>query len=123
MSITHRKLKIYLSGKITGLVHEDAFDKFEWYENYLSKKFTVINPMKLHMVFGLHYWLFYMIRDIWELHKCDAIFLQPDWKDSKGAKIEKRIAEWLWIEVVYINDDPPCYQAIKRGTIYIQENE
>lgn len=99
----YKPLKIYLSGKISGLVIEDAFDKFEWYENYLSQKFTVINPMKLKPAFGLHYWPFYMLRDLWELHRCDAIFLLPDWQDSKCAKIEKRFAEWCWIEVVYID--------------------
>lgn len=106
------KIKVYLSGKITGLVHEDAFDKFEWYENYLSQKFTVINPkftvinpMKLKPAFSLPYWLFYMLRDIWELIHCKAIFLQPDWQDSKGARIEKRVAELFWLEVVYIENN------------------
>lgn len=97
-------MKIYLSGKITGLNIEDALAKFQNYETLLSAKFTVINPMKFRPAFGLPYWLFYMIRDLWELIHCKAIFLHPDWETSKGARIEKRVAEWFWLEVVYIKN-------------------
>lgn len=35
------------------------------------------------------------------LHKCDALFLIPNWIDSYGAKIEKEYAEKNDIPIIY----------------------
>ncbi|GHV93207.1 hypothetical protein AGMMS50268_37100 [Spirochaetia bacterium] len=44
-------------------------------------------------------WLKAMRLAIRELVRCDGIALLPDWKQSKGAKIEERLARDLGLEV------------------------
>lgn len=42
-----------------------------------------------------------MIADLRELRKCDVIFVQDNWEDSKGAFIEVFLAKFVWkIKVV-----------------------
>jgi hypothetical protein len=42
-----------------------------------------------------------MISDIWELCRCDSIYMLENWKDSKGARIELIIAKILFKNVYY----------------------
>ena len=49
-------------------------------------------------------WEAYVKEGILALVKCDAILLLSNWEDSKGAKIEKELAEILKIEVIYHKD-------------------
>jgi hypothetical protein len=93
-------MRVYVSGKITGEVHEDCFNKFEQAEILLqSKGHDVFNPMKSN-----HYhdksWQSYMREDIKALMDCDAIYLLDDWNESKGAVIEKELAEKLNFKIL-----------------------
>jgi hypothetical protein len=38
-------------------------------------------------------------RDIEALVTCDAIHLLPGWQDSKGARAERAVAEWLGLGI------------------------
>jgi hypothetical protein len=38
-------------------------------------------------------------RDIAALLKCDAIHLLPGWQESKGARAERAVAEWIGLGV------------------------
>lgn len=40
-------------------------------------------------------------RDIEAVRKCDAIYMLKGWEDSKGARAEKALAEWLGKDVMY----------------------
>ena len=98
-------MKFYIAGKITGLVYEEALGKFAEAENSLrSQGHEPINPMRENELDGdgnEHPWSEYMKRDIPHLLRCDGIYLLPCWSGSKGATLEKHIAETLGMEVVF----------------------
>jgi hypothetical protein len=87
--------RIYISGKITGLPKEEVFEKFDTAEKKLAAQgFEVVNPIKNGLLFEAD-WNEHMKKDIQQLLTCDFLYLLPDWKNSKGAKLEKKIAESL----------------------------
>lgn len=93
--------KIYISGKITGLSQTEAFANFERAEIQLHAfGFEAINPMKKVSEQEGKSWKEYMLEDIAILWDCDAIYMLCNWKDSKGAKIERAIAENLGMPVL-----------------------
>lgn len=93
--------KIYISGKITGLSQTEAFANFERAEMRINCfGFEAINPMKKVSEQEGKSWKEYMLEDIAILWDCDAIYMLRNWEDSKGAKIERAIAEHLGITVL-----------------------
>ena len=99
----HRKRRVYISGKITGLPIETAranFAKVEKY--YLDLEVKVFNPMSerrfVNKLCKLP-WIVHMIFDIIMELFCNEIHLQPNWTDSRGAKIEHRIAKFLRYDI------------------------
>ncbi len=93
-------MKIYLSGKITG--DDNYRPKFDEYENKL-KHFghEVFNPAAFPNMFT---WEEFMEIDLKILSLCDAIFLLEDWKESRGARIEKEEAERLGLKILYASN-------------------
>lgn len=53
-------------------------------------------------ILGKGTWEEYMKNDISILIRCDEIHLLPDWKESKGAIIERNLAISLNIPIIYI---------------------
>lgn len=93
-------MKIYISGKITGLDLKDALANFEKAETELvAKGFEPINPMKKVSEQQGKTWKEYMLADIEILWDCEAIYMLDNWKDSKGARIELAIAKELDLEI------------------------
>lgn len=98
-------MRIYIAGKITGLVYEDALRAFAEAAAELTRLgHEAVNPMKGSLPssaslqsFGNSVnsdnWTAEMERCIPELLQCEAIYLLPNWKESTGARIEKVIAE------------------------------
>ena len=88
-------MKIYISGKISGLPFTEVVKKFADAEARIKKtQNTPINPLKNGVPVAAE-WIKHMERDIELLMKCDAILLLPDWHKSHGARIEKAIAEGM----------------------------
>ena len=91
-------MKVYISGKMTGLSEEKIWDNFRKVETFLvkhgvhdNKKFeSIMNPavtyaMQKFNAFSYEDWLHI---DFAMLDACDAVALLPNWKDSMGAKRE-----------------------------------
>lgn len=92
--------KIYISGKITG---DPAYrHKFATAEKRLTHQgHIVLSPARLPD--GLKFEE-YMYLDLAMITICDAICMLPCWKDSSGAKREKRFAETLGKKVIFVHD-------------------
>ena len=103
-------MKIYISGKISGLSESEYTANFMNTEVYVMNKYKskivlsdrkedwfynhakVINPLNIKPFLGIKNWYCYMIADIWHLLKCDAIYMMNNYEESRGAKIELAIA-------------------------------
>jgi hypothetical protein len=89
---------VYLAGKITGDLQYKQ--KFSAAYTYLKDQgYNVLNPAVLPE--GMDY------EDAMKicLHMvevCDAIALMPDWKESPGAKREKKHAEEIGMQIMYL---------------------
>lgn len=100
--------KIYISGQISGLTERAYKLKFHQaavflYENWcdFDDNRIVINPLDIKPLFGIKKWFFFMVTDIWQLIKCDEIYMLNNWENSLGAKIEHKIAKMLKMKIVY----------------------
>ena len=94
------KLKVYISGQITG-IEEHAPELFGKAEQLLKEKgFDTINPVALPHLHDKA-WCSYMKEDIKALCDCDIIFMLGNWQNSKGATIERQIAQQLGLKVMY----------------------
>ena len=100
-------MKIYISGAITNNPNAKAqFDKAKKTLVELNKNYYPISPMDLP-----HYhdqkWSSYMREDIKALMDCQGIYLIEGWTTSKGARIEKALAQSLDFKIIYelISDD------------------
>lgn len=94
-------MKIYISGRISGLPYEEVLAKFAKAEKYLTDLgYEVVNPLRNGLSKESN-WQDHMVADIALLFQCEAIFLLSDWLDSKGAMIEKNIAQITDLKIYY----------------------
>jgi hypothetical protein len=97
-------MKIYISGKITG-IEAEALVRFGLAELVMREAgFDPINPMALPHLHDKE-WHSFMREDIKALCDCDAIYMLNNWKDSAGARLEHTVAECLGLQVFY-EDEP-----------------
>lgn len=85
-------MKIFISGKITGLPEKEVKEKFEKAEKYLRSQGCVpINPYKILGKTGLEYEemmkICFSLIDV-----CDAVYFLKDFKESKGCMREMAYA-------------------------------
>ena len=99
---SNTKNRIYISGPISGLDLELAKQRFKNASYNAKKRYHLepINPF-IYGLQGKHKWLTYMIVDIWLLLHCRSIYMMDWWDKSKGARIEKAIAEFFRMKVYY----------------------
>ena len=96
-----RKRRVYISGQITGLEESEYRRLFSEAERSLSRLgYEPVNPCALDEAedTGGWTWSDYMRRDIKMLCGCDLICLLPNWRKSRGARLERTVAEMLGIE-------------------------
>lgn len=99
-------MRTYISGKISDLSVEDRRKNFLQSEILLMQLHDVaprdmVNPLKIPPLFGIDCWLCHMISDLFVMiFFCRQIALQPNWKYSRGARIEKWIADFLRFKVI-----------------------
>jgi len=93
--------KVYISGKITGLLREELVEKFRAKEKELAAEgFEVVNPLNNGLPFDAE-WKQHMREDLKALLNCDILYLMSDWRHSPGANLEHTIADNTGIPIVY----------------------
>ena len=105
-------MKIYISGKITGLDRVAYLTKFALAEqNLRDKGYSVINPAAVNgRLPDDTTYNQYMDMSMLMLSWCDAIYMLDNWKDSPGATREKEEAERNGLTVMYqeVRDGNAC---------------
>ena len=106
------KLRLYISGKITGLKYSEVEIRFNKAEIMLQKRYEVVNPTKINPITESEYekmsekkkeafWHKCMKKDLKELKKCQIIYMLPDYETSKGALLELEEARKLGLIVIF----------------------
>jgi hypothetical protein len=86
-------MKVYISGKITGVPPEDAARQFADAQNKLTAQgYSVVNPFENGLPDTADY-ATHMTIDILMLLGCDAIYMLAGSEQSNGAMLELRIAQ------------------------------
>lgn len=95
-------MNIYISGQISGLDYDDAFQMFADAEAFLaSRGLTPVNPMKSEGEVPGRKWAEYIAEDVLLIDDCDAIYMLPNWQNSNGAKVERHLCEVLGKPIYY----------------------
>lgn len=90
-------MKVYISGGITK--DFNYMEKFKNAEEKLAKMgHIVLNPTWIKA--GLSYEE-HMHIDLAMIDVCDALYMLPDWKDSKGANVEINYANTKHKLIIY----------------------
>jgi hypothetical protein len=94
-------MKIYISGAITNNPNAKAqFDKAKKTLVELNKNYYPISPMDLPHEHSKS-WNAFMREDIKAMMDCQGIYLIEGWTTSKGARIEKELAQSLDFKIIY----------------------
>lgn len=96
MESTNKK-KVYISGQVTGLDHAKAKWMFSRTAEEINKTEGLIAVNPLYGEEAGQTWEWYMKKDIKLLMDCDLICMMPNWEISRGARVEKSLAEILGI--------------------------
>lgn len=95
-------IRIYISGKITGLDLKAAEALFEYVETQLAQAgHEPVNPMKLLAHDPEHTWNDHIVASVRGLLPCQAILMLPNWTDSIEAKVEHAIAVSMGMQCYY----------------------
>ncbi|KAA6303163.1 MAG: Chromosomal replication initiator protein DnaA [Candidatus Ordinivivax streblomastigis] len=105
--------KIYISGAITGLPFNEVQAKFAAAEEKMSAEgYEVVSPLKTGIPYNFP-WESHIAMDIVLLIGCEAVYLLSDWNISKGATLEKNIAELTGKEIIY--ETTPAFTELKQA--------
>lgn len=94
-------MKIYIAGRITGLPRNEVEAKFdEVREKLVGEGHAVFVPTVLpeydEVSHGDYMHICYAMIDV-----CDAVYMQKDWQQSKGARMELQYAADFRKEILY----------------------
>jgi len=98
-------MKIYISGKISGLSEKEYTYNFWEASDIVDHKYGSdrINPLQIKPFLGVKCWICYMITDLHALHKCTHIAMQNNWIDSKGSVIEYFFAKFIFkLQIIWL---------------------
>jgi hypothetical protein len=82
--------------------------------NFAGMGFEVINPAELDRAEGFNektdkpdaaFIRKAIARDLQAITECDAIAMLPGWQTSTGAKLEKQLADFLGMTVLYLGNE------------------
>lgn len=94
-------MKFYIAGKVTGLEKADMFKKFFESGKLLKKDgHLVMSPAVLALNEGFEHedymHICYAMIDV-----CDAVYMQKDWQQSKGTRMELQYAKDWKKQIIY----------------------
>lgn len=117
-----KTMKIYISGKITGLPIGEVVAKFREAERKI-RKFgqDPINPLNNGLPIETE-WADQMGKDIALLLRADAIYMLPDWQHSDGATIEYLIARQRRMRI-FLAETFDAHVALEMNKILTHETE
>lgn len=97
-------MKVYIAGKVTGLQKDEIFKKFYESGKQLKKDgHIVMSPAVLVLNEGFEHedymHICYAMIDV-----CDAVYIQKDWQQSKGARMERQYAK-EWKKLIIYEDE------------------
>lgn len=97
------KLKIYLSGPISGVSnYKENFAKAEASLHERCPDAVIINPSMLPLGMSNKD---YIMTDLQLLSSADILALLPGWETSTGAKLEKLFAQYIGINsILYLGE-------------------
>lgn len=113
-------MKVYISGQITGLEHDEYTDLFAKAEAFLLERGDdPKNPLKVPACFAedcngdktkpdgsyLHSWACYLKTDLIAMLECDAIYMLSNHHRSAGAQLELYVAERVGMQVIFQQHD------------------
>jgi len=105
-------MKIYIAGKITG--DNDYKKKFSDAERLLSAMgHSVMNPARQE-AYPEFSWEDYMAVSGAMQERCTAVLFLPDWKDSRGARIEFKRALARGQDIFYSVSEVPSLMPCKK---------
>lgn len=94
--------KCYISGRISGLPFGEVERNFSSAVLQVFKLgYTPVSPLNNGVPRWMP-WIIHMAVDIITIISCPTVALQPNWKQSQGARIEHRIAVWLGKEIIRV---------------------
>lgn len=101
--------KCYNSGKISGLNFMESYNNFKEADREIAKMGLIpVNPIIRGLKPSRPY-LMRMIYDLFLLLQCSHIYMQSNWEQSRGARIEFRFARLLgkqiWFQSNPSNDE------------------
>lgn len=105
--------KIYLSGPMTNrqnyreefsawemVMHEWGYEVFN--PVYLSDYLIAKNGLTSETAWDKKYRNLFLKEDVRSMLECDEVLMLPDWKNSKGAKLEHKVAKMLGMPINYV---------------------
>lgn len=96
--------KVYISGPITGIDFGNRF-AFMCARSALELcGYEAVDPGEVQLDDEAS-WSDYMRADLKLLLDCDFIYMLDGWEDSKGARIERELAENLGIEEINVDQE------------------
>lgn len=102
--------KVYISGPITGIDFGNRF-AFSCARNALELcGYEVVDPSEVQLDDEAS-WADYMKADLKLLLDCDFIYMLEGWENSRGARLERELAENLGIEEIDLDEE---YERAKQ---------
>jgi len=96
---TQSPSRVYIAGPMTGIKDHNYPAFYAAAARLRAEGRDVINPAEQTYGMGKP-WEFYMRLGLQGLLQCDEILLLPGWQVSRGARLERQVAEALGMTIV-----------------------